>query len=72
MKANTAKSFDAPLRQGTPVLSKRFTVHLDDGWFLLTRLPDRYRAVPISGFWTVLGWRLRVNARGVWDAWLRG
>ena len=48
-------SFSIPITG--PILSRRFTYRLNDGWYLIERNGNTYTGTPIDG-WRVLWWRV--------------
>lgn len=48
-----------------PILSRRFTIRLDDGWYLVRRSPGKYHATPIDG-WRIWWWRFVTLTEATW------
>jgi len=48
-------SFSIPITG--PILSRRFTYRLKDGWYLIERNGNAYTGTPING-WRILWWRV--------------
>jgi len=60
----TRKPYSVPITG--PVLRRRFTCKLNDGWWLIEHSANKYHLTPIDG-WRVWWWRFRVTAYATWQ-----